>query len=106
MPAHFACGVATTLPDVPSDTLSGKRSFAVVHGATATTWASTAALLGSALALQLLGGARGSLLALAGVLALGQAALGPAPPGSTRLVVRLAHLVGAALALQLAVVVP
>ena len=104
LPAQFACAISTTLPDAPSDTESGKRSFAVVHGASATTLVATLCLLASVGLLAWLGAGLMVLLVIAGVLATKHALIDDAEPGSTRLTVRLAMIVGAALALQLAVV--
>jgi len=104
LPAQLACAVATTLPDVPSDATSGKRSFAVVHGASVTTLTATGCLLGSTALLAWLGAGRVALLAAAGALAIAHTLIGRAEPGTIKLSVRLAMIVGASLALQLAVV--
>lgn len=103
LPAQFACAIATTLPDEPSDRASFKRSFTVAHGATATTVAATLALLLSAAGLATTTANRPLLIAAAAC-ALKQSLLGRTPPGSNALTLRLFLLVGAALLLQLAVV--
>ncbi len=103
LPAQFACAIATTLPDEPSDRSSNKRSFTVVHGATTTTAVATLGLVASAASLFATHALR-PLLVAALACALAQPLLGQAPPGTRVLTVRLALLVGAALLLQGAVV--
>jgi len=103
LPAQFGCAIATTLPDEPSDQASGKRSFTVANGATFTTIAATLGLATSSAALFATDAHRGLLVAALAV-SLKQGLLGRTPPGSKALLLRLALLVGAALLLQLAVV--
>lgn len=103
LPAQFGCAIATTLPDEPSDRATGKRSFTVANGATFTTVAATLGLACSSAALFTTEANRPLLLA-ALALTLKQGLLGRTPPGSRALSLRLALLVGAALLLQLAVV--
>jgi 1,4-dihydroxy-2-naphthoate octaprenyltransferase len=103
LPAQFGCAIATTLPDEPSDRASNKRSFTVANGATFTTIAATLGLATSSAALFATDAHRGLLVAALAV-SLKQGLLGRTPPGSKALSLRLALLVGAALLLQLAVV--
>ena len=103
LPAQFGCAIATTLPDEPSDRATGKRSFTVANGATRTTVIATLCLAASA-ALLFTTEANRPLLLAALALTLKQGLLGATPPGSGALTLRLFLLVGAALLLQLAVV--
>ena len=103
LPAQFGCAIATTLPDEPSDRATGKHSFTVANGANRTTIIATLCLAASA-GLLFTTSAHRPLLLAALALTLKQGLLGATPSGSGALTLRLFLLVGAALLLQLAVV--
>ena len=103
LPTHLACAISTALPDEPSDRLGDKRTWAVHVGGERAAW-TILALNAVSWALTPGGMAAVGLGVNAGVavsLVAGLAVVGvrPAPPGSRRMLVRVAAAILATLAL-------
>jgi 1,4-dihydroxy-2-naphthoate octaprenyltransferase len=103
LPAHFACAIATALPDEPSDRVSEKRTLPVRIGrAKAARLVGGLGMLASILALfvlDALGEARTLALLIPFASSVGVLLVAPAPPGSRALTVRVALAITSTLSL-------
>ena len=103
LPTHLACAIATALPDEPSDRESRKLTLPARVGGERATWVILALnLLTLALAprgLEAVGLRADAWLLLPALAALGVVLARPAPPGSRRILVRVAAAVTATVAM-------
>lgn len=103
LPTHLACAIATALPDEPSDRESRKLTLPARVGGERAAWVILALnVLTLALApfgLEAVGLRAGLWLLLPGLAALGVVLARPAPPGSRRILVRVAAAITATTAM-------
>jgi 1,4-dihydroxy-2-naphthoate octaprenyltransferase len=103
LPTHLACAIATALPDEPSDRESQKLTLPARVGGERAAWVILAlnalTLVLAPFGLEAVGLRAGPWLLLPALAALGVALTRPAPPGSRRILVRVAAAITATTAM-------